>query len=52
MESCQLHRASGAHDDNDEEMLVVWRPLALVVMIKIDDDEEEDSDGLSNVELF
>ena len=28
MESCQLHRASGAHDDNDEEA-----PLVLLMII-------------------
>ena len=28
VESCQLHRASGAHDDNDEEA-----PLVLLMII-------------------
>ena len=28
MESCQLHRASGAHDDTDEEV-----PLVLLMII-------------------
>ena len=33
MESCQLHRASGANDDHDEE-------VPLVLLIIIDDHEE------------
>ena len=33
MESCQLHRASGAHDDHDEEVL-------LVLLMIIGDHEE------------